>query len=577
MTVRRRSFLKTAAAAGAGSAVFARALAALAEKEGAVTPGMIRDAEWISGVTLTEEERALMAKGVGQSRAAFEACRAVPLDNAVPPAFRFDPEPPSAEPVSSRGTGTEGWKPERGVERPASDADLAFAGVAALSGLLERRKISAVELTRLYLDRIERHDPALRAVITRTDALALREAEAADREIAAGRRRGPLHGIPWGAKDLLAVPGYRTTWGSVPYREQVRPEAATVFERLEAAGAVLVAKTAVGELAWGDVWFDGTTKNPWRTDQGSSGSSAGSASGTSAGLFAFAIGTETWGSIVSPCTRCGVSGLRPSFGRVSRHGAMALSWTMDKVGPIARSVDDLALVFATIHGADDRDPTAVSRPFAWPRAGDARKLRVGFVPELFDFDYTKWADEDEDPKGYAEWQANDRRVLEDLRALGFDLVPVALPGYLPVAALSTILTAEAAAAFDELTRTGKDDLLVRQVEQAWPNVFRQGQLIPAVEYIRANRIRTLLIRATDEAMRAVDVLVVPTYGGDNLLATNLTGHPAVCVPDGFRESDGTPTSITFQGRLHEDDRVLAVARLYQEATGFHRRRPPRFA
>jgi Asp-tRNA(Asn)/Glu-tRNA(Gln) amidotransferase A subunit family amidase len=577
MTVRRRSFLKTAVAAGAGSAVFARALAALSGKGGAVTPEMIRDAEWIAGVTLTDEERALAAKGVGQSHAAFEACRAVPLDNAVAPAFRFDPEPPSGGRVPSRGAGTAGWVPVAGGERPASEVDLAFAGVAALSGLLERRQVSAVELTRLYLDRIERHDPVLRAVITRTDALALRAAEAADRAIAAGRRRGPLHGIPWGAKDLLAVPGYRTTWGSVPYREQVRPEAATVFERLEAAGAVLVAKTAVGELAWGDVWFDGTTKNPWKTDQGSSGSSAGSASGTSAGLFAFAIGTETWGSIVSPCTRCGVSGLRPSFGRVSRHGAMALSWTMDKIGPIARSVDDLALVFSAIHGADGRDPSAISRPFDWPHPGDPKKLRVGFVPNLFDFDYTKWADEDEDPKGYAEWQANDRKVLEDLRALGFSLVPVALPADLPVAALSTILTAEAAAAFDDLTRTGKDDLLVRQVEQAWPNIFRQGQLIPAVEYLRANRIRTLLIRAMDEAMRGVDVLAVPTYGGDNLLATNLTGHPAVCVPNGFRESDGTPTSITFQGRLHEEDRVLAVARLYQEATGFHRRRPPQFA
>ncbi len=574
MTLRRRAFLKTAAAAGAGTTVFARALA---EEGSPVTPRMIRDAEWIAGVPLTDEERGLMAAGVERSRAAFEACRAVPLDNAVPPAFRFDPEGPSAGRVSARGAGTEAWKPAEAGERPASDADLAFAGVAALSALLERRKISAVELTRLCLDRIERYDPVLRAVITRTDALALREAEAADREIAAGRRRGPLHGIPWGAKDLLAVPGYRTTWGSVPYREQVRPESATVFERLEAGGAVLVAKTAVGELAWGDVWFDGTTKNPWKTDQGSSGSSAGSAAGASAGFFAFAIGTETWGSIVSPCTRCGVSGLRPSFGRVSRHGAMALSWTMDKIGPIARSVDDLALVFAAIHGADDRDPTAVSRPFSWPFGGDARKLRVGFVPDFFDFDYTKWADEGEDPKGYAEWQANDRKVLEDLRALGFDLVPVALPGDLPVGALSTILTAEAAAAFDDLTRTGKDDLLVRQVEQAWPNVFRQGQLIPAVEYIRANRIRTLLIRAMDEAMRGIDVLVVPTYGGDNLLATNLTGQPAVCVPNGFRESDGTPTSITFQGRLHEDDRVLAVARLYQEATGFHRKRPPRFA
>ena len=556
---RRRIFLKAAAAAGAGSAVFSRALAALAEKAPAVTPEMIREAEWIAGIALTEEERALMAKGVDQNREAFAACRAVPLDNAVSPAFRFDPETSATDRASDRGAGTREWRPAEGLDRPESDVELAFAGVAKLAGLLKARKVSSVELTRLHLDRIERHDPALRAVITRTDALALQQAESADREIAAGRWRGPLHGIPWGAKDLLAVPGYPTTWGSVPYKEQTRTEVATVVSKLDAAGAVLVAKTAVGELAWGDVWFDATTKNPWKTDQGSSGSSAGSASGTSAALFPFAIGTETLGSIVSPCTRCGVSGLRPTFGRVSRHGAMALSWTMDKVGPIARSVGDLALVFAAIHGADGHDRTAVSRPFSWPYAGDPRKFRVGYVPEHFEFDYTKWADEDEDPKTYAEWQSNDKKVLSDLKSLGFSLVPIELPKDIPVGALSPILTAEAAAAFDELTRSGKDDLLVRQVEQAWPNVFRQGQLIPAVEYIRANRIRTLLMRAMDESMRDVDVYVVPTYGGNNLLATNLTGHPAVCVPDGFRESDGTPTSITFQGRLHEDDKVLAMA------------------
>jgi Asp-tRNA(Asn)/Glu-tRNA(Gln) amidotransferase A subunit family amidase len=537
---------------------------------------MIREAEWIAGIALTDEERALMAKGVERNRDAFAACREVPVDNAVAPAYRFDPRPAPEDAAPDLGPGTAAWKPPAGVKRPSADADLAFAGLAALSALLRERKVSSVELTRLYLDRIERHDPVLRAVITRTDDLALRQAEAADGEIGAGRWRGPLHGIPWGVKDLFAVPGYRTTWGSVPFRDQVRAETATVVSKLDTAGAVLVAKTAVGELAWGDVWFDATTKNPWKTDQGSSGSSAGSASGASAGLFAFAIGTETWGSIVSPCTRCGVSGLRPTFGRVSRHGAMALSWTMDKVGPIARSVEDLALVFAAIHGGDGIDPTAVSRPFAWPYRGDPRGLRVGFVPELFDFDYTKWADEDEDPGAYVEWQANDRRTLEDLKSLGYSLVPVSLPKDIPVGALSPILTAEAAAAFDDLTRSGKDDLLVRQVEQAWPNVFRQGQLIPAVEYIRANRIRTLLMRAMAEAMRGVDVFVVPTYGGDNLLATNLTGHPAVCVPNGFRASDGTPTSVTFQGRLFEEDKTLAVARVYQEETGFHRARPGGF-
>lgn len=569
----RRAFLKTAAAASAGSVVFARALAALAEGAPAVTAEMIEQAEWIAGLSLTPEERELMREGMTSQRKAFEACRAVPLDNGVPPAVRFDAAPGRVS-REDRGPGLARWKPPADRTRPESDEDLAFASVATLASLLDAKKVSSVELTALALARIEKHDPVLRAVITRTEGLARQQAQAADREIRAKRKRGPLHGVPWGLKDLFAVPDYLTTWGATPYREQVRPEVSTVFRRLDDAGAILVAKTSVGELAWGDVWYDATTKNPWKVDQGSSGSSAGSASGTAAAYFPFAIGTETWGSIVSPCTRCGASGLRPTFGRVSRFGAMALAWTMDKAGPIARSVEDLAVVFAAIHGADGLDAAAVTRPFEWPHPRPARALRVGFVPDLFEFDYAKWADEGESKVPYEEWQANDRKTLDDLRRMGFDLVPFALPKDLPVSSLSTILTAEAAAAFDDLTRSGEDDTLVRQVAQAWPNVFRQGQLIPAVEYLRANRIRTLVMRAMESVLDTVDVYVVPTYGGDNLLMTNLTGHPAVCVPNGFRESDGTPTSITFQGGLFEEGKVLAVAAAYQTATGYHLRRPP---
>jgi Asp-tRNA(Asn)/Glu-tRNA(Gln) amidotransferase A subunit family amidase len=427
-------------------------------------------------------------------------------------------------------------------------------------------------LTRLYLDRIRRYDPVLKCVITRTDELALELASRADREIASGMYRGPLHGIPWGAKDLLAVPGYATTWGAGPYRDQVRPEKARVASRLEDAGAVLVAKTTVGELAWGDVWFGGTTKNPWNTKQGSSGSSAGSASATAAGLVGFSIGTETWGSIISPCTRCGTTGLRPTFGRVSRYGAMALAWSMDKIGPIARSAEDCALVFGSIHGADPLDPTSVDRAFEWPPTRELRKLRIGFLEDLFEGDYTKWAEKEEEKPGLVEWKALDRKTLQVLRDLGLQLVPVKLPDSLPVGSLATILTAEAAAAFDELTRSGRDAQLVRQVADAWPNVFRQGQMVPAVEYIRANRIRVLAMRAMDDLMAQVDVYVAPTFGGDNLLLTNLTGHPAVVVPNGFRSS-GSPTSITFQGRLYGESTLLAVAHAYQQATDFHLRRP----
>ncbi len=570
---RRRDVLKAVSAAGIGSAVFTRALEALAAEASKVSPEMIERAEWISGLRLTPEQRKLMLKGASEMETDFEKLRAVPLDNGVPPALRF-------EPAASPEGGTEG----RGgpveptelapPERPRSDEDLAFAPVTELAVLVRARKVSPVELAKLYLDRLRRFDPKLQCVITVTGDLALRQAERAELEIAQGRWRGPLHGIPWGAKDLLAVPGYPTTWGAGPFKDQVRPEKATVVARLEEAGAVLLAKTTVGELAWGDVWYGGTTKNPWKLDQGSSGSSAGSASATAAGLMAFALGTETWGSIVSPCTRCGVTGLRPTFGRVSRYGAMALAWSMDKIGPIARTVEDCALVFAAVHGADGFDPSAVSRPFTWPPRRDTRTLRVGVVESLFEEDYTKGAEKEEEKPGLREWQVNDRKALETLEALGFELVPMKLPERYPIGALGHVLSAEAATAFDELTRSGRDRALVRQIAEAWPTVFRLGQMIPAVEYLRANRIRTLVMREMEERMADVDVYVCPSYGGDNLLLTNLTGHPCVVVPNGFRPSDGTPTSITFMGRLYGETEVLAVARAYQEGTDFHLRRPP---
>jgi Asp-tRNA(Asn)/Glu-tRNA(Gln) amidotransferase A subunit family amidase len=414
----------------------------------------------------------------------------------------------------------------------------------------------------MYIARLRRLDPVLHAVVTFTEERALAAAERADREIASGHDRGLLHGIPWGAKDLLAARGYRTTWGSVPFKEQVIDDDATVVERLEQAGAVLVAKLALGELAWGDVWFGGMTRNPWKPEQGSSGSSAGSASATAAGAVGFAIGSETLGSIVSPCTRCGATGLRPTFGRVSRHGAMALSWSMDKLGPIARSVEDCALVFHAIHGPDGRDASVVDAPYRWEPQQDVKKLRVGYVRSLFE------AKPDE---GREEQHDLDLASLEELRKLGIELHPIELPS-VPVEPLRLILTAEAAAAFDELTRSGKDDQLVRQIEQAWPNVFRQGQTIPAVAYLQANRVRTLAMREMARLMADLDAYVVPSFGGINLLLTNLTGHPAVVLPNGFRK-DGTPGSLSFVGRLFGEGEVLAVAKAYQDATGFHLKHP----
>jgi Asp-tRNA(Asn)/Glu-tRNA(Gln) amidotransferase A subunit family amidase len=321
------------------------------------------------------------------------------------------------------------------------------------------------------------------------------------------------------------------------------------------------------------VWFGEMCRNPWKLDQGSSGSSAGSASLTAAGCVGFAIGTETWGSIVSPSTRCGCSGLRPTFGRVSRYGVMALSWTMDKVGPIARSAADCGLVFQAIHGDDARDPWARHEPFAWPIDRKPSSIRLGYVKSLFEDDYTKWADKDEDKKGYEEWKAFDARTLEALRGLGFQLVPIALDFSVPVGSLSSILTAEAACAFDVLLRDGRVDTMKRQTPDAWPNVFRQGEMIPAVEYLRAQRLRTVVMREMARITASIDAYVVPSFGGDNELLTNLTGHPAVVLPNGFRSSDGTPTSITFQGGLDADDLALAVAHAYQQATDFHTKRP----
>lgn len=566
----RRRILALLAGAGAGAAVFGRALSALADGAAKVTAGMVKQAEWISGVSFTDAERELMLSDLNETAEGLAALRAVALDNAVPPAIVFTA---SAAPPADAGGPALPARRERPAVRPPSDDDLAFAGVRELGRLLRARKVSSTELTKLAVARLGAYGPALSCAVTVTEELALAQARRADEELAAGKDRGPLHGIPWGAKDLIAVPGYPTTWGSPLFREQVLPETATVYRRLEEAGAVLVAKTSVGELAWGDVWFGGTTKNPWKPEQGSSGSSAGSASATAAGLVPFALGTETWGSIVSPCTRCGVTGLRPTFGRVSRHGVMALSWTMDKVGPIARSAEDCALVFGAIAGKDPLDPVSTDGPAPWPARRSVSEMKVGFVEELFEEDRSAGTQSEEAKARAAEWRDFDRRSLGVLRELGVRLVPVKLPSRTPVAPLGMILTAEAAAAFDTLVLDGRVKGMVRQTADAWPNVFRQGRLLPAADYLRAQRVRTLLMREMEECLRDVDLLVAPTFGGDALLLTNLTGHPCVVLPNGFRLSDGTPTSLTFTGKLFGENDLLAVADLFQRATDFHTRRP----
>ena len=511
------------------------------------------------GLDFTADERALMGPGVAIQRAEYAKIRAVLLPNSVPPALTFDPRLPdmrfSMEPQAVH-------LDEATYPGSVTDHDaLAFASVAELGTLLRNRTVTARALTELYLARLRRFDPLLHCVVTLTEERALARADQADAEIAAGGYRGPLHGIPWGVKDLLATRGYPTTWGATPFRDQLLDLDATVVARLDAAGAVLIAKLSVGALAWGDVWFGGMTRSPWNPAEGSSGSSAGSAAATAAGLVPFAIGTETLGSIVSPCTQCGVTGLRPTFGRVSRHGAMALAWSMDKIGPIARSAADCALVLAAIYGPDGHDGSVADVPFGWDARRSVRDLRIGYVAAAF-------AEERANA-------ANDAAALAVLRGLAVDLIPIQLPAG-PLDALGIILTAEAGAAFDELTRSGRDDLLERQIAEAWPNVFRQSRLIPAVEYIQAQRIRRQLQGALAALMGTVDAYIAPSFGGGNLLLTNLTGHPAVVVPTGLG-ADGNPTSITITAGLYDEAAALTVAHAYQQATAFHRRIPPAVA
>ncbi|MFK7924451.1 MAG: amidase, partial [Bacteroidia bacterium] len=482
------------------------------------------------------------------------------LDNAVPPAMNYSPLPLGFEMDKQQFPIV--WSFPEEVKIPAKREQLAFYSVAELAYLLRSRKISSTDLTKIYLARLKKYGDTLHCVISLTEDLALKQAAKADRELRAGLWRGPLHGIPYGVKDLLSVPGYKTTWGAGPFKDQDRgEEIATVVKKLEAAGAVLVAKLSMGALAMGDVWFEGTTRNPWDLEQGSSGSSAGSASATAAALVAFAIGTETWGSIVSPATRCSVTGLRPTYGRVSRAGAMALSWSMDKIGPICRTAQDCAMVFDVIRGEDGIDLTVNNASFNYYGEIDLSQLKIGYFKSFFETSYRN--------------KSADSVSLEVLKSLGAELIAVEFETEIPVSALSIILTAEAGAAFDELTRSNQDTLLTRQIRQAWPNIFRASRFIPAADYINANRIRFQLLQEFDAMMQEFDLIVTPSYGGNQLLATNLTGHPCVVVPNGL-QSEGPPASISFLGNLFDEATILAVAKKYQEATAFDEAHPAMF-
>lgn len=525
-----------------------------------ITTQEIANAETIFGLSFTDEERALMLPDVQENLERVYAMRQYTIPNSTPPAILFNPVPANTH--FSKVQYPIVWDLPTNVKMPKNKEALAFYSVADLSYLIRTKAVTSVELTTIYLNRLKKYGDTLQCVISILEERALAQAKKADAEIASGKYRGALHGIPFGVKDLMAVENTTTTWGAMPYKEQVIEETATVVQKLEEAGAILVAKLTLGALAMGDVWYGGVTKNPWNLKQGSSGSSAGSASATVAGLVAFAIGTETLGSIVSPSTRCSATGLRPTFGRVSRAGAMALSWSMDKIGPICRTAEDCALVFEAMIGTDGKDQTLLDLPFNFNATTPLKDLKIGYLKDLFDESYAN--------------KVQDSLSLEVLRKLGAQLIPTTLPNQIDVVPLRMILTVESAAAFDELTRSNRDSLMVQQHRYAWPNIFRQSRLVSAVDYLQANRLRYELIQQVHQWMQSFDVVVAPSFGGTQLLVTNLTGHPCVVVPNGH-QTKGAPASISFIGNLYDEGKILTVARAYQKATDFEDVHPPFFA
>jgi Asp-tRNA(Asn)/Glu-tRNA(Gln) amidotransferase A subunit family amidase len=608
----RRRFLNVCSAVGLGQTLLPGVLWGMAVQQAApsqpakpeaagidhdhlakITPEMIDAAAAIAAVKLTDAQKIQVIEALQEQRDSVLVIRSMHIQNSVPPAFLFDPVPAGMKLDIEKKPMRISKAPDVQVLANGGEDALAFASVRQLAELVKTRKVSSVALTKMYLARLERYDPRLHFVITLTEERALRQAAEADEEIAAGNYRGPLHGIPWGAKDLLAVKGYPTTWGAAGFEQQSFDYDATVVRRLDAAGAVLVAKLTMGALAQGDLWFGGRTRNPWNPKQGSSGSSAGSASAVSAGCVGFAIGTETLGSISSPSTRCGVTGLRPTFGFVPRTGAMTLSWTMDKIGPICRSVEDCALVMSAIYGPDGQDRTVKDAAFNWDAEYDWKKLRVGYLKSEFEAAVLE-KDASEKRKREVERESYDvkygQAALAALRRMGVTLREVKMPKGYHFGDITPVLSAEAAAAFDELTLSGRDALLNGQEDFDWPNSFRRARFYSAVDYVQAQRARTLAIDAMAKLFDEVDVVVTPSEGAQ-LSATNLTGNPAVIVPNGVRGEDapkpehdgdgdrknvggpGTPVSLTFLGGLYSDARLAAFARAYQDATGFHRLHP----
>ena len=529
------------------------------KRAGEITPPTIDAAGDLIGLTFSPPEKDSMINTLKNQLENIEISRKTHLDNSIAPALIFNPLPMGFQPDQEQKALD--WGLRNQVTLPEKESDIAYMPVHELAVLIKNKQITSERLTKIYLDRIKTYSDTLQCLITLMEDAAIAKAKLMDKELADGKYRGPLHGIPYGIKDLLAVKGTKTTWGATPYKDQMIDETATVVSKLNDAGGVLVGKFTLGALAMGDVWYGGVTKNPWNLKQGSSGSSAGSASAVSAGLVPFAIGTETLGSIVSPSTRNGVTGLRPTYGRVSKHGAMALSWSMDKIGAISRSALDNGIVLSVINGADVMDASTIGAAFNYSAKNDPKKLKIGYFKSFFEGDRPTLA--------------NDKKVLEVLESQGFELHPLELKTSVQAEPIVMMLMVEGAAAFDELTRLGWDDQMVAQHPNAWPNLFRSARFIPAVEYVQLSRQRSILIKEMYELMKEYDVIVTPSFAGAQLQITNLTGHPALCLPNGFA-ANGSPTSITLLGNLFEEEKLVMLGHMIQQNTDWQAKRPPMF-
>ena len=526
-----------------------------------ITKADLKSASKLFDVQFSQKEIDTLYSDVIDNIANYKAMHKLSLPNSVP-LSTWQLAVPVNTKKNSKGALLETTK----VELPARKEDLAFYSISELAYLIKNKKISSLALTKFYIDRIKKYGDTLQCIISLQEDMAYAQAKQADEEIAKGKYRGLLHGIPYGLKDLFSVKGTKTTWGAAPYKNQTIEEDAFVYTQLKNAGAVFVAKFTLGALAMGDYWYGGRTKNPWNLKYGSSGSSAGSTSATVAGLVPFAIGTETYGSIVSPSTQCGATGLRPTFGSISRSGAMALSYSLDKVGPICRSANDAAIVFNYLHGTDGKDLSAFDAPFNYQPIKDIKKMRIAYAKKYFD--------------QINDTSKNEWKVLAAFKKMGVELIPVNFPdsGVYNFNIIDIIIGVECAAQFDEMTRLNIDDELTRQTKYDWPNQFRTARFVPAVEYINAQRHRSVLMQKVNEVISQYDVIICPSRGveGNQAAITNLTGHPVVCVPTGFDGKYNLPTGISFVGNLYDEGTILKIADAYQQQTNWNKQHPALF-